>query len=328
MKKARYYKKLKNHKVQCNLCPHYCVIEKGDTGICRGRENRGGELYSKNYGKISSAGVDPIEKKPLYHFCPDEDILSIGTFGCNFSCDFCQNWRISQKNPELRELTPEQVVELALEKNTIGIAYTYSEPLVWYEFVYETSKLACENNLKNVLVTNGYINSEPLEKLLPYIHGANVDLKAFTSEFYKKYAGGHLEPVLNTIKIMYKKIHVELTNLLITDTNDDEKELENLFSWIADINPAIPLHLSRYFPNYNFDKPATSVELMEKSFQQAREKLDFVYLGNIRSDTGNNTICPQCGKTLIKRKGYSTVSFLNNRNCPRCGYEIYGKFNC
>ena len=326
MKKARYYKKLKDNKVQCHLCPHQCLITEGNQGICRARINEGGDLYSDNYGKISSTGIDPIEKKPLYHFYPGEDILSLGTFGCNFSCGFCQNWRISQKKPGIKEFTPEEIVDLAESKDVCGIAYTYSEPLVWFEFVLETSKLAAERNIKNVLVTNGYINKEPLEELLPYIDGANIDIKSFSPEFYEDYPGGTLEPVLRNVKKMYQEIHIELTNLLISDINDSKEDLNDLFSWIKDIDPEVPLHLSRYFPNYKFDKEQTSIQTMKKAYKIARKYLDFVYIGNIRLEKGNNTICPECGETLIKRNFYNSQSYLKENECPICGKEIYGEF--
>jgi len=215
-REAEYYRKEENNQVKCLLCPHACNISETDNGICGVRRNDNGVLYSENYARISSIGVDPIEKKPLYHFFPGQKILSIGTTGCNFSCSFCQNWRISQEKPELKEMKPEEIIELAKKKNAIGIAYTYSEPSVWFEYVKDTARLAAEEDLKNVIVSNGFINQEPLKELLPYIDAANIDLKSMKNKFYHKYCNGQKEPVIKNIKLMYGNLHVEITTLLIT----------------------------------------------------------------------------------------------------------------
>lgn len=326
MKKKAEFQIKKNEKVQCELCPHYCQIKVGNSGVCGVRKNVSGTLCSLNYGEISSIGVDPIEKKPLYHFQPGSGILSVGTYGCNFKCQFCQNWTISQKTPPTKSLTPEEVVSTAKAKNVKSIAYTYSEPIVWYEFVKETSKLAKNNGLKNVLVTNGFINKDPLKKLLPYIDAANIDLKSFENHFYKTYTGGRLHPVKESIEIMADTIHIELTTLLINGLNVDNNELKELFNWIASINKSIPLHLSRYFPAYEMKRSATDSNIMKKAYNLAREYLDFVYLGNMRSPAKKNTYCPQCGKELISRNGYNTKIFFEKGECPDCHYEIEGIF--
>ena len=326
MKKIAEFQESIDKKVKCKLCPHHCLIKNGDSGICGVRENKDGTLYTNNYGEISSIGVDPIEKKPLYHFYPASRILSLGTYGCNFKCQFCQNWKISQGNPPTQQLTPEEVINLAEQKNVKSIAYTYSEPVVWYEYVKETAQKAAKKNIKNVLVTNGFINPEPLENILPYIDAANVDLKSFNDDFYKKYAGGSLDPVKETIKTMANNIHLEITTLLINDLNDDRKELEKLFKWIANINKAIPLHLSRYFPAHKMNRPATEIKTMEDAYNLAKEYLNYVYLGNLRTTEKGNTYCPQCGKKLISRSGYNTEVFLEKGECPECSYEIAGVF--
>ncbi|MGM0436785.1 MAG: AmmeMemoRadiSam system radical SAM enzyme [Bacillota bacterium] len=326
MEKIADFQESIDHKVKCKLCPHQCLIKNGDNGICRVRKNKDGILYTINYGEISSIGVDPIEKKPLYHFYPASRILSLGTFGCNFKCQFCQNWKISQGNPPTQSLTPEEVIELAEQKNVKSIAYTYSEPVVWYEFVKETAQKASKKGLKNVLVTNGFINNKPLENILPYIDAANVDLKSFNDDFYKKYAEGRVEPVKETIKKMANNTHLEITTLLINDLNDEREELKKLFKWISNINKSIPLHLSRYFPAYKMDKPATEVKTMEKAYELAKKYLDFVYLGNLRTSKKGNTYCPQCGKELISRDGYNTEVFLEKGECPKCSYKIKGVF--
>lgn len=326
MKTASYYQKTDDGRVQCLLCPHQCQIAEGKSGICSARVNRDNELISENYGKISSLGVDPIEKKPLYHFYPASRILSLGTFGCNLSCPFCQNWRISQNKPDLQEFTPEEIINVAQRRNSRGLAYTYSEPLIWYEFVYDTGKLAHENDMYNVLVTNGYINKEPLKALLPYIDAANIDLKSFNNEFYRNLCGGTLQPVLDNIEIMNEKIHVELTTLIIPGENDSLEELKKLFSWVAELNHEIPLHISRYFPNYKFDRPAASGQKMEEIYQLAAGYLDYVYLGNMRTDEGATTFCPECGENLIVRSGYHTDRHMDGDKCPVCGYQVAGVF--
>ncbi len=329
MKKEADFQKIigaENKIVRCELCPHYCKISEGKKGICQVRKNFDGQLYSINYGEVTSIGIDPIEKKPLYHFYPGSKILSLGTYGCNFHCDFCQNWQISQEKPATKKLKPEEVVNLAIKKEVNSIAYTYSEPLVWYEFVKDTAKLASENGIKNVLVTNAYINSDPLIQLLPYIDAANVDLKAFNSDFYKNYTGGDLKSVKNNIIFMADEIHLEITTLVIDDLNSDREELEKLFKWIADINSLIPLHLSRYFPAYKINKSTTNISTMEKAYDLAKKYLNYVYLGNVRSLDKSNTFCPECGHEVISRNGYQTKSNLANGKCPVCNYEIYGQF--
>ncbi|MFW6237645.1 MAG: AmmeMemoRadiSam system radical SAM enzyme [Halanaerobiales bacterium] len=323
-RKADYFEKLEREDVRCLLCPQECKISPGDTGICRARKNINGDLYSENYACVTSARLDPIEKKPLYHFYPAEEILSLGTYGCNFSCGFCQNWRISQEIPGgLQELSPREAVEMAKRKGVFGIAYTYSEPLVWFEYVRDTSLLAGEEGLKNVLVTNGYINPDPLEELLPLIHAANIDLKAFNNDFYRQQCGGRLEPVLKTIKMMYENdIHLELTTLIIPGLNDSRKELEGLFTWIEELDPDIPLHLSRYFPRYKSERPPTQPEKIRDAYELARKHLSYVYPGNINLEGSSNTECPDCGERVIIRRGYSTETSLREGNCPYCGKEI------
>src|SRR6056297_374079 len=283
LKEAMFYEQKDNGLVKCLLCPHNCTIKQDKLGICGVRINKDGTLYSENYGEITSMGVDPIEKKPLYHFHPSEGILSLGTFGCNFGCLFCQNYRISQDKPNTSKQTPDQIIKHAKDRNLMGIAYTYSEPVVWYEFVYETAIKAKNEGLKNVLVSNGYINHKPLEKLYKYLDAANIDLKSFNNDFYKKICGGSIDPVLETIKYLNNKIHLELTTLIVSNQNDDESELEDMFKWIADINRDIPLHLSRYFPNYKMDEPATKEQTIKKAYQLAKKHLNYVYIGNMRT---------------------------------------------
>ncbi len=282
MKEALYWEKT-DGAVHCLLCPHDCKIVNGITGVCGVRQNINGKLYSLVYGETTSVSLDPIEKKPLYHYHPGESILSLGTKGCNFKCPFCQNWAISQDlDVPTQKVTSRWVTDKAKECKSFGIAYTYNEPFIWYEFVLETAKLAKEEGLENVLVTNGFVNPKPLEEMLPFIGAMNIDLKSIDDEFYRKYCKGSLEPVLRTIKRSAKACHVELTNLVIPGLNDSEENFSRLVDWIYDNAGAdVPLHFSRYFPCYKLDQPLTSKETLEKAYEIAKKKLKNVHLGNI-----------------------------------------------
>lgn len=282
-KEASYYQKLKSGKVQCLLCPKNCIIACGDQGNCGTRKNIDGTLYSLIYGKTTGLYIDPIEKKPLYHFHPGESILSLGTRGCNLACTFCQNWQISQ-NPDayLQDISMEDVVSEALSRKNFGIAYTYNEPFIWYEFVRDTAILAKENGIENVLVTNGYVNIKPLEELLPLIGAMNIDLKAMDDEFYRSTCQATLKPVLNTIKRAKQSTHVELTNLIIPTLNESDEQIRKLVDWIFNNTGSdTPLHLSRYFPCYKLNLPPTSVETLKRAQMIAEKKLKYVYLGNV-----------------------------------------------
>jgi pyruvate formate lyase activating enzyme len=273
-------------RVQCEICPHHCKIEEGHVGLCKGRTNLDGKIISENYGKLTRFALDPIEKKPLYHFYPGSKILSIGSYGCNLNCPFCQNCDISMVGGgeiETQEITCEELVEKALEvknRGNIGIAYTYNEPLIGYEFVRDCATLAKQKGLKNVVVSNGYICEEPLKELLPVIDAFNIDLKGFTEEFYHKLRGD-LETVKRTIELTADQCHVEVTTLIIPGENDSEEEMEALSSWIASINPEIPLHISRFFPRWKMqDKEATPVKQVYRLAQIARKHLRNVHEGN------------------------------------------------
>ena len=327
MHQAMYWEKAEGDKIQCLLCPQQCIIAPGRKGFCRVRLNEGGKLYSINYGRCSSYGMDPIEKKPLYHFNPGSYIFSAGTFGCNFRCGFCQNWSIAQGDPETITVTPASLCEIggAAEQGhrSVGIAYTYSEPFMWYEFVLDTAKLARDAGLKNVLVTNGFINPEPLEEIMPFIDAMNIDVKAFNDGYYNETCVGELHPVLKTVEEAAKHCHVEITTLLVTGLNDSDDEISDLVDWLAGIDSEIPLHFSRYFPNYKMDLPPTPVETMERARELALQKLSYVYLGNVPGADGSNTYCPQCGNLLINRKGYRAANMgLENKKCRSCGRKI------
>ncbi|NLM72455.1 MAG: AmmeMemoRadiSam system radical SAM enzyme [Clostridiaceae bacterium] len=282
---ARYYEKLKDDTVHCLLCPHDCHIKNGQRGICGVRKNTDGDLYAESYGLISSLALDPVEKKPLYHFYPGSRILSVGSYGCNFRCSFCQNYSISMEKPGTVYVTPEELADKALElkkANNIGLAFTYNEPLINFEYVMDCCKLSKEKGLKNALITNGYIQQEPLKELLPYIDAMNIDLKSFSQEFYQKMCGGKVEFVKKTIETASQACHVEITTLIIPGLNDNEKEIEDLAQWLADISPEIPLHLTRFFPRYKMtDKEPTPVKTLEKLFNTARKHLKHVHLGNV-----------------------------------------------
>lgn len=327
MREAMFYERDGSGKTFCRLCPKLCNIREGKTGFCRVRKNEEGTLYTLNFGKCTAVAVDPIEKKPLYHFYPGHDILSLGTFGCNLRCGFCQNWQIAHGDPDSRELSPRQVVELAVKYasagDCVGVAYTYSEPFMWYEFVYETARELRERGLKNVLVTNGYVNPEPLEELLPYIDAMNIDVKAFTDDFYKSQCVGMLKPVLRTVEMSVSRCHVEITTLLVTGLNDLEEEIRKLVDWVAGLEPSPPLHFSRYFPNYKMEREPTPLRTLEKAREIAMEKLDYVYIGNAPELNGADTICPHCGEVLIERTGYYVrLKALDGHNCTRCGHQI------
>jgi len=321
---ARYYEKLKDGRVKCLLCPHKCIIAEGKTGYCRVRRNVEGTLYTEIYGRVSSIAMDPIEKKPLYHFFPGSDILSIGTVGCSFRCQFCQNYTISQEPDHPTDYySPVELVSLAHRYKSIGVAYTYTEPLIWFEYVYDCSKLAREKGLKNVFVTNGYINPEPLEELIPVSDAYNIDLKSFSEDFYRKLTGGTLKPVLETIERIgsEQRIMLEVTTLVIPGYNDSDDEIRMIAGFLASINDKISYHLSAYYPMYKFTAPPTSYSTLSRLKKIAEEKLPYVYLGNVGGDS--NTYCPNCHALLIERVGYRVriVSFDNGR-CSECGEEV------
>lgn len=271
--------------VRCLLCPHNCTLRPGEKGVCRARGNIDGELVSFNYGCVTALNLDPVEKKPLKRFMPGRRVLSLGTFGCNLSCAFCQNWAIAQaKKPPYEMISPQEAVEKALHMvpyGNVGLAYTYSEPAVWYEYVLETAKLARESALKNILVTNGYINPQPLLELIPYIDAVNLDVKAFTDDFYRELCGGSLHPVLKSAEIFARHCHLEITTLLIPSRNSGTDEIRALAKWIAGLDENIPLHLSRYFPRYKMTDPPTNLETLQAAKKAAEEWLATVSLGNV-----------------------------------------------
>ncbi|MBU7013462.1 MAG: AmmeMemoRadiSam system radical SAM enzyme [Theionarchaea archaeon] len=325
MKEARFYEPLPSDVIQCHLCPHECVIKHGKRGMCGIRENQKGILYSTSYEQVTSRGVDPVEKKPLYHFHPGSETYSVGTLGCNLSCSFCQNWEISQERVPTYRMTSRQIVEAAETRRCISIAYTYNEPSIWYEFVSDTAALAREHGINNILVTNGYLNEEPLKELLPFIDALNIDVKAFTDSFYKELCHGKLDPVLKTAEMARQHAWVEITTLIIPGKNDSDEEIKALVNWIASsLGEDTPLHFSRYYPSYHLNIPPTEVKTLERARSLALEKLRYCYIGNVWGHEGDNTYCYRCGNTLIARHGFSAsmVGITEDALCSNCGTQI------
>lgn len=331
MQEALFYTQLENAKTRCELCPWLCELQNGQTGNCKVRTNQNGTLITQVFNKVAAFGIDPIEKKPLYHFSPGKNILSIGEVGCNLHCKFCQNHRISQfyasEYRNFEDATSEQIVyEAQKTHNNIGIAYTYNEPFTFFEFMLETAKLAHKKSLKNVVVSNGYINPEPLQQILPHIDAFNIDLKAFTNGFYKMFTKGKLQPVLEVLKIIARNnTHLEITNLVIPGLNDDEKQFAEMINWIVtELGEDVPLHLSRYFPQHEMEIPPTPASTLETLFEIAKKQLQYVYLGNVSNDKHSSTMCANCNEILIKRKGYKTDTrnLSHDGRCKKCNHKL------
>jgi len=321
--KASFYIKKDNAVIVCELCPHNCHLRDGQIGLCGVRQVSDGELFTLNYGEVSSVALDPIEKKPLYHYKPGKKILSVGSFGCNFSCGFCQNYSIAQEYPRTQFIPPEELIKIAVkakDDDNIGIAFTYNEPSIWYEYIRDVASSNHED-LDIILVSNGYISEKPLLDILPYVKAMNIDLKAFNKDFYKSVCKGNMENVLNTIKVASSKCHVEITTLVVPGYNDAHEELEELVKWISSVNKDIPLHLSRYYPAYKFNAPPTPLEELVKGYKIAEKHLSYVYLGNVLG-AETNTYCPHCHETLVKRDGFTAEVLINEHKCPTCGEHI------
>ncbi|MDF2890201.1 MAG: Radical domain protein [Clostridia bacterium] len=322
IKEAMYYRKLENQVVQCELCPHGCRVKEGSKGICRVRKNIEGKLYAENYGRVSAIAMDPMEKKPLYHYYPGKYVLSIGTIGCNFTCSFCQNYHIAHQDAETRFVEPRYLLNLCRsEEECIGLAYTYNEPNVWFEYILETSAMIKQEGLKNIIVSNGYISQEPLLELLQYTDAMNIDVKAFNEKYYKEICGGTLQDVQKTVETAADKVHIEITTLIVPGYNDSLEEIKGLAHWLSGINPSIPLHLTRYYPQYKMSAPSTPLETIKRLKEAASEHLDYVYIGNA-AGADSNTICPGCGALLLRRMGGIIVEHLDEDQCTKCGRQI------
>ena len=318
--------------VQCELCPKNCRIESGQSGECRVRVNLEGRLTAVTYGHPCAVHVDPVEKKPLYHFLPGTPILSLATVGCNLLCRNCQNWEISQENPENAEahlLPPEEVAPLAKRHRCRSVAYTYTDPVVFFEYTFDSCVKTREAGLKNVMVTAGYMNREPAEKLYRVADAANIDLKAMSDAFYRDVCGATLAPVLNTLVLARSLgVHVEVTNLVIPTLNDRDRELRAVARWVAEnLGRETPLHFSRFFPRHKMrNLPPTPAATLDRAKAIAEgEGLEFVYIGNIRRPEGSNTYCPSCGKLLVERVGYEILRMdVEAGRCPGCRHPIHG----
>jgi len=331
-REAMYYRKIDGQTVQCELCPHRCLLMNGMRGICRVRQVEKGILYTLVYGNPCSYHIDPIEKKPVYHMLPATSVFSIATAGCNLRCKFCQNWTISQRPPEETEnveMMPQQVVQRALKNNCSSIAYTYSEPTVFYEYMLDTAKLAREKGLKNIMVTAAFINEEPLRELCKYIDAANVDLKGFDRRYLREVCGEELQPLLNALKIFREEgVWLEITNLIVPTLNDDMETIGKMCAWIKDnLGEDTPLHFSRFTPMYKLKNLyLTPVSTLEKAKEVAKEAgLKYVYIGNVPGHPAESTYCPDCGALLIERLGYSIKqNNIVGGRCPTCGRPIAG----
>ncbi len=335
-REAMLYEKLDRQRVACKLCAHRCVLNEGQFGLCGVRQNAGGVLYTHVYEEAIAAHVDPIEKKPFFHFLPGSKSLSIATVGCNFRCPFCQNWEISQSRPSdgksgLRSmrLPVKEVVRQTLLNDCQSVSYTYTEPTIFFEYAYDTARLAKESGLRNNFVTNGFMTGEALETIKPYLDAANVDLKFFREESYQKICKARLQPVLEAISKMRELgIWVEVTTLVIPGLNDSEEELRDIARFLASVDRDIPWHLSRFHPDYEYTQaPPTPVATLRRAREIGKaEGLNYVYLGNVWGE-GEDTHCPNCGHLLISREGFWVkTNLVKDGHCPKCGQEIAGIF--
>jgi len=328
------YAKLDGDKVVCGICPNSCVLSPGDRSVCRSKVNIDGKLYSLTYGNPCSVNVDPIEKKPLFHFLPKTTAFSIAAAGCNLRCLNCQNWEISQVRPEdvrSYELFPPDVVHASKKAGSASIAYTYSEPTTFFEYMIDTARLAKKEGVNNLWISNGYINKKPLLELCGVLDAANVNLKSFSDEIYHKLNGGRLEPVLNTFRTMHEQgLHFEITNLVVPGYTDDAAMVQKMCSWIIEnLGPDHPLHFLRFFPRYKLDRlPPTPVATLTKFRQIAmKEGIRYVYVGNVPGHVGNNTYCHNCGELLVERKGYNIPTYnIESSRCKFCKTRIPGKW--
>ncbi|MHB8883296.1 MAG: AmmeMemoRadiSam system radical SAM enzyme [Thermodesulfovibrionales bacterium] len=333
MKEAMVYEKLTGTDVRCHLCAHSCLIHDGQRGICAVRENQGGTLQSLVYGRVITAHIDPIEKKPLFHLLPGSTSLSIATVGCNFRCKHCQNYDISQYPRERKfevpgqEMSPEDVVELAVKNGSESISYTYTEPTIFFEFAYDCARLAHAKGIRNIFVSNGYTGPEATRLIAPYLTANNIDLKG-DDTFYKEICGARLKPVQDTIRLMKELgVWVEVTTLIIPGHNDSDRALTDIAEFLVSVDPAIPWHLSRFHPTYKLmDSPVTPVETLRRARDIGyRAGLKYVYEGNVPGEDGENTYCPACRELLIRRHGYRILdNHIKNSACPRCSATIEG----
>jgi pyruvate formate lyase activating enzyme len=316
----RFFETAAQGKIQCGLCPNNCLIAPGRFGVCRVRYNADGTLQLPFYGRLSAVAIDPIEKKPLYHFHPGSSILSVGFVGCSFHCPFCQNHHIAHDTSYPTEaVTPAQLVDLCLQRGSFGISYTYSEPIVHLEYVLDTAALARKRGLKNVLVSNGYINPGPAAQLIDLMDGANIDFKSWNPDFYRKEIGGKVEEIKRFLEQAHDRVSLEVTTLVIPTKNDSPGEIEAIARFLASLSPDIPYHLSAYYPQHEYRIPPTPPSTLRRLADVARRHLNYVYLGNVGMEEAN-TACPSCGATLVRRRGYSvSIDGIEAGRCRSCG---------
>lgn len=331
MKEAMFYEKAENKKVKCYLCPQYCTIAPGKRGFCGVRENISGVLYSLVYGKTAALSIEPIEKKPLFHYYPGSLSLSFSTVGCNLKCLNCQNYQISQVNQKKdekiagKEILPKNLIEAAKTNGCQSISYTYTEPTVYFEYAYDTAVLARKEGIKNIFVTNGFITKEAMETIQPYLDAANIDLKSSREEYYRNIAKGSLKPVLEAIQYYFSHgVFIEVTTLIIPGENDSEEDLKGIAKFLSRLSKDIPWHISRFHPTYKMlDKKPTPVATIHKAIEIGKsEGLRYIYAGNVPGDNHENTFCPHCDHIAIKRYGFSSTSYLKGNLCGNCGKEI------
>jgi pyruvate formate lyase activating enzyme len=322
IREALYYRQLEEDKVHCQLCPANCKLKPGRRGICKCRYNDHGRLKTDNFGETVTVAIDPIEKKPLYHFYPTSEIVSIGANACNLSCKHCQNWQISQEKVRTSFIAPEDLPQMAAQRDSIGVAYTYTEPVIWYEYILEAAPQVKNAGLVNVMVSNGYINPKPLRQLLTLIDAFNIDLKGMRPEFYRRICGGKVEPILEVIRLVAQSpAHLEITNLVIPGHNDSDEDFHKLGKFLGSLDKSIPLHLSAYHPSYKADNPPTPTATLKRAHEVTRQYLSYVFVGNMEIVGCSNSYCPGCGETLIERSYYNVkMSGIDDRfSCRNCG---------
>lgn len=335
IKKARYFTKLPNRRIRCEICPRKCEVDHMERGFCGNRENRKGTYYILAYSNPCAVHIDPIEKKPFFHFLPRSEALSVSTAGCNMICKFCQNWQISQFRPEQTEnvyLPPEKVVAIARERKVPVVAFTYAEPIVFYEYMYDCSIRGRQAGLRNVMISAGYINEKPLRELVKVLDAIKIDLKAYTQKYYQEICSSDLDPVLKCLQVLHEEgIWYEIVYLVLPTLNDDTKEIRRMSRWILqNLGPDVPVHFSRFYPTYMMKNlqptPVSTLETVRKTSLDAG--LNFVYIGNVMGHEGENTYCPGCGKIIVRRVGYHILDVrIHNGKCDFCQRSIPGVWN-
>lgn len=327
MVEAKYYRVEKDH-ILCELCPRACRIKNGEEGDCWAYKNVDGKLFAKNYGKFVTATYDPIEKKPFFHYYPNSVVLSVAHNGCNLKCQFCQNGDIALERKDSKDISLQTLLDYSGKSHSIGVAYTFTEPLIWFEFLIDATRKLKGIGQKNVLVTNGYINDIPLQDLLPYVDAVNISVKSMREEAYQKHMDGHVDTVLNAVRGSFKKTHLEVTYLVIPGISDSDKELGDFVDFMESVSPEIPVHIKRHFPHYKMtDVPVTPNETMVKAYKMATQKLQYVYLTDVDIEGVADTFCPNCKRLIIKRRDYqSNLGGLRGTNCKFCGHRIFIKF--